>query len=118
MLCGSILTLLVFTLVVSVQSLPLVISLLQEILQGLLDISVTGYRLILGTIAPTLIQRSLWRLFFSVLLSVALCAGITYLLTGRLVGWCFGLALLHGLAVGIGWERGFNEDHLHLGKGL
>lgn len=114
-LCGSIISLLLFSMAGLIQNLPSILKVMQDMVSGVIRFSATAYRLIIGFLMPYLPQHELIPIGTSILISALLCAGFTYLAFGRLIPWTFVVALLHGLAVGLNWESDFQSDDLHLG---
>jgi hypothetical protein len=114
MFCGFTLTLIMFSLMMAAQSLPTILKLLQELLRSLIQLSASGYRIIIELVYPAILNHKHWWILACITLSLLLCAGITVLLLQHLIKWPFILAFFHGLVVGIEGDSDDNH-HLHLG---
>lgn len=116
--CGSLITFLLFGFIVFLRHFPQIISGIQKILRGIVDVSLLCYQTILRKIFPSFIENTVFRFLFSILFSILVCSAITYLVARKLVLWPIAIALLHGIIVGVIWEVNANSDHLYLGKNL
>jgi hypothetical protein len=113
--CVSFITLVIFGFVTVLQNLPMIFGAIQTALVWFIYVSENGYRKILTPIMPNLIQNIIWRLISTTILSILLCGGLTYLIASKLNWWPLIIALIHGLIVGICWERSNPHDQLNLG---
>jgi hypothetical protein len=118
MVCGSVVTLLVFSLVTLLQNTPAILSAVLELLQVFIRISVSCYRTLLESLVPNLIIQPGFRLVATTTLSILICAGVLILTVEGLVEWPFILAVIHGLVVGISWDDANRSDHFNLGVDL
>jgi len=117
MFCGFTLTLIMVFLSMTVQTLPTILRLLQELVNFVIQLSAAAYRRIFKAIYPVILSHNDWWILASILLSLSLGGGITYMVSQHLKIWPLVLAFFHGLAVGL--EGNDDDDHyLDLGNDL
>ncbi len=115
---GSLVTLMLYGLIILLRNLPRIVKAIQQILKGTMDVSVLGYKTILAELFPVLTQHTLYRILLTTALSFILCGLLTYMIAGELLLWPFVIALIHGVITGVLWETTTNRDHLYLGRNL
>jgi hypothetical protein len=113
-ICGSLLTLIIFSSVTLLTNLPGITMTVQKVLQSITLGTVSVFRIIFGSLA----LNSVARLLIPIITSLLICAVIVHFAVGRLIGWPFIIALVYGISVGISWAGGFQTDRFQFGVDL
>ena len=118
LLCGSFLTILLFSLTSLIQNSPKIFKQLLLLINGFLNLSYIFYKFILKSIIkllrikePKMFGRTILTLIFS--LSLISVLFLIYMPNNPLIP--MSIAIAHGLYIGIAWDRLADPDGIRLG---
>jgi len=112
------LTLTLFTLASFFRSLPAIFSFMGEVIYMFLRLSYLTYRFIFTTVFSWLdssLPTGVWRVILTTLLSLLIFNGLFFLVIFPIGVWVSGFALVHGLFVGVFWDKLDDPFGLNLG---
>jgi len=120
--CMFSVSLLFLSLAVSIRLLPRLLKFLWRCIQGFLILSYQLYAILINRLAPMMdrylhidLLNNLWRLVTSLIFSVALGILVVYLADPIAIEWVIIPAMLHGLIVGLAWDKLLQPGGLQLG---
>jgi hypothetical protein len=118
LLCGSFLTIILFSLTSLIQHFPNILKQLLVMIIGFLNLSYIFYKFVLKSIikflqieTPKIVGRTMLTLVFSMSLTSVLF--LIYMPNNPLIP--MSIAIAHGLYIGIAWDRLADPDGIRLG---
>ena len=118
LLCGSFLTIILFSLTSLIQHFPNILKQLLVMIIGFLNLSYIFYKFVLKSIikflqieTPKIVGRTMLTLVFSMSLTSVLF--LIYMPNNPLI--TMSIAIAHGLYIGIAWDRLADPDGIRLG---
>ena len=113
-ICGSFLTLIIFSSVTLLSNLPTITMTVQKVLQSITLGTVSVFQIVCGSLPLS----SVARLLIPIVTTLLICAGIVHLVVGRLIWWPFIVALVYGISVGVNRAGGFQTERFQFGVDL
>jgi hypothetical protein len=116
--CGCLSPLLLFGLTLLIQKAPAIINALQRMLRWFLRLTFLLYRFFLVTLTSIIglsSPRGILRTVCTSIISVLICIIVMHLLMDTASWICVGVALAHGIYLGLAWEQLADPEGLHIG---
>jgi len=117
-LCGIFLSLILFVLAAIFRNLPAAFRFISNAVHIFLRFSYRAYKYLFTVVFNLLDSPQpsrVWRVILSTLLSLLIFNGLYFLFRFSISGWISGFSFVHGLSVGIVWEKLDDPYGLNLG---